>query len=628
MTDMTKEMPWIKNYEGYPPKLVYPDRTMYGCIAFSAKTFPDHDAFEYVGRNVKYKVMIREIDRIAACFDNLGINEGDKVIICLPNSPQAVYCIYAANRIGAVAVMVHPLSAGKEISNYIDMTGARIAVTLDMFFEKFPIPGKNNTLEHIIVTSPKDEMGPARAMGYQIIQGRKDPKVAYNGTIMSWMDFKTLACTYDAPEPRGGNDSVAMILFSGGTTGKSKGVLLSNMNVNASSMETGIASCCLPDGMVMAAVMPMFHGFGFCVGVHLMLMNGYKCILVPRFTPDSYAKMIAKKKPNHIAGVPTLYEHMCRSKALKNTDLSKVIGIYCGGDTLTQDLKSKFDAFLAERNCTATIREGYGATECVTACCLTPKNPAKQKRGSIGLPFPDTNYMICRVGTEECADYMEDGEICISGPGIMLGYLNEPEETANTLRVHADGITWLHTGDLGHIDSDGYVYFTQRIKRMIVSSGYNIYPSQIESVVTGHPAVKAACAVGVPDELRGSVIRLYIVTEPGVPHEDRILDMIKDLCKENFSKFSCPRQYQFLDELPVTKIGKVAYSELEEMAKKVVVPTEDLPGDGPELMVEDMLDPLPSFSSQVDAVEAILEPTIAAIKTPLDKAYKREKRKG
>ena len=209
----------------------------------------------------------------------------------------------------------------------------------------------------------------------------------------------------------------------------------------------------------------------------------------------TYAALLKKHKPNFIAGVPTLFEALLRLDGLEKLDLSCLKGMFSGGDSLSVELKKRVDQFLKEHNATIEVREGYGTTECVTASCLTPYNMSKE--GSIGIPFPDTYYKIVKVGTEDEAPYGEEGEICLSGPTVMLEYVGHPEETANTLRRHIDGLTWVHTGDLGVMDEDGFIYFRQRIKRMIITSGYNVYPSQLENILDANEFVHLSCVIAV-----------------------------------------------------------------------------------------------------------------------------------
>jgi long-chain acyl-CoA synthetase len=279
---------------------------------------------------------------------------------------------------------------------------------------------------------------------------------------------------------------------------------------------------------------------------------------------QTYADILKKQKPNIIPGVPTLFEALLRAESLEGVDLSFLKGIFSGGDSLSPELKKKADQFLKDHGCAEQIREGYGTTECVTASCLTPKDYARS--GSIGVPFPDVFYKIVTPGTTEEVDANIEGEICVSGPTVMLGYMDNPEETANTLRRHGDGRIWLHTGDLGYMDADGFVYFRQRIKRMLITSGYNVYPSQLERIIDSHEAVASSCVIGVPDDYRGQRVRAYVVTKSGITPSEELKNLLRQHCAGQIAKYALPREFCFRGELPRTRLGKVDYRALEQEA--------------------------------------------------------------
>ena len=316
----------------------------------------------------------------------------------------------------------------------------------------------------------------------------------------------------------------------------------------------------------MLAAMPLFHGFGLGVCVHSILCGGGTCILVPRFTADSYSKLVVKYRCNFIAGVPTLYEALTRTKVMNKADLSCLKGVFSGGDSLSIELKKKFDTFLKEHKATIQIREGYGTTECVTASCLTPLTKAKE--GSIGIPFPDTYYKIVKPGTDDELPYGEEGEIILAGPTVMKEYTNHLEETADTLHKDKFGTVWLHTGDLGYMDDEGFIYFRGRIKRLIVTSGYNVYPAQIENIIEKHDAVQMSCVIGVPDPYRMHKVKAYIVLKKGKVPSELLKQSILNHCKKYIAKYAMPREIEFRDDLPKTLVGKVAYRQLEEEVLK------------------------------------------------------------
>ena len=562
--NLSVKAPWIKNLGGVPAHLEYFQGSMYDKVAQIAVNYPNYIAYDFMGSKVKYKDFIRKVDECARALAAIGVKEGERVTICMPNAPQAVIMFYAVNKVGAIANMVHPLSSEKEIEFYLKESASAVCITLDRFYGKFENIRGNVPLRSLILTSIKDVLSPVKRKGYYLAAGRKIKKVPANAEIVWWEKFLRDGADYHGPyHVVRKSEDPAVILYSGGTTGTTKGILLSNMNFNALSQQIIATNPMFKPGDKMLAVMPIFHGFGLGVCIHSMLSSGGRCLLIPRFNPQSYAKLLKKHKPNFIAGVPTLYEALLRLKTLNRVDLSCLKGVFSGGDSLSIELKKRFDAFLKEHNATIPVREGYGTTECVTASCLTPSHWAKE--GSIGLPFPDTFYKIVKPGTEEEVPYGEEGEICLAGPTVMMEYINNPEETANTLRRHADGLTWVHTGDLGMMDEDGFIYFRQRIKRMIVTSGYNVYPSQIENVLDAHEYVHMSCVIGVPDPLKMQKVVAFVVLKPGLKvSQEEAKEAILEHCSKYVAKYAMPADIQFRDDMPKTLVGKVAYRILEE----------------------------------------------------------------
>ena len=562
--NLNVKTPWIKNLGGVPAHLDYYQESMYNKVAEIAENYPDYIAYDFMGGKVKYKDFIKKVDECARALAAIGVKEDERVTICMPNAPQAVIMFYAINKIGAIANMVHPLSSEKEIEFYLKESASVVCITLDQFYGKFESIRGNVPLRSLILTSIKDVLSPVKRKGYYLAQGRKIKKVPANAEIVWWEKFLRDGSHYHGPyHVERKADDPAVILYSGGTTGTTKGILLSNLNFNALAQQIIATNPMFKPGDKMLAVMPIFHGFGLGVCIHSMLANGGRCLLIPRFNPKSYAKLIKKHKPNFIAGVPSLYEALLRLNTLDGVDLSCLKGVFSGGDSLSIELKKRFDAFLRDHNANIPVREGYGTTECVTASCLTPSHWAKE--GSIGLPFPDTFYKIVKPGTEEEVPYGQEGEMCLAGPTVMMEYINNPEETASTLRRHADGLIWVHTGDLGMMDEDGFIYFRQRIKRMIVTNGYNVYPSQIENVLDAHPYVHMSCVIGIPDPLKMQKVMAFVVLKPGVKVSgEQAKTEILEHCRQYVAKYAMPADIEFRDDLPKTLVGKVAYRVLEE----------------------------------------------------------------
>ena len=559
--------PWLAFYGNTPATLNYPSCTMYQLLAETARKYPENTAYVFMGKETTYADFLKRIELAAKGLTALGICRGDRVTICMPNSPQALDCFYALNRIGAIPNMIHPLSAAKEIAVYLNMSHSKAILTLDQFYPKVAsiLPELEEECA-VLIAKIKEELPFPLSALYPLTKGaRAIPKLPKSGYRLWSEVVRAGNAVKKLPEDTGKANDCGAILYSGGTTGTTKGIMLSNKNFNALGLQT-IAASGYPSiaGMKMLSVMPVFHGFGLGIGIHTALIGGATCILVPQFTVQTYADILKKQKPDFIPGVPTLFEALLRAESLEGVDLSFLKGIFSGGDSLSPELKKKVDAFLRAHNCSQQIREGYGTTECVTASCLTPKEYARS--GSIGVPFPDTFYKIVTPGTtEECEPNIE-GEVCVSGPTVMLGYMDNPEETANTLRRHGDGRVWLHTGDLGHMDVDGFVYFRQRMKRMIISSGYNVYPSQLENIIDGHEKVLLSCVIGVKDAYRGQRIRAYVVPMPGIAPSEELKQELLNYCSQHIAKYAMPREVEFRTELPKTLVGKVAYRVLEEEA--------------------------------------------------------------
>ena len=560
---ITAKAPWVKNLGDIPAHLDYFQGSRYDMLKSVADKYPNNIAMDFMGRSTTYKQLIEQVERCAKALKTIGIRENDCVTIAMPNCPQAIAMFYAINMVGGIANMVHPLSSEKEIEFYLNESNSVTVITLDQFYHKIEAIRNNTRIVNVIIASIRDELSQPLKTGYMLTEGRKIRKIPDDAPVIRWQKFLNLSksCFWRYKVERKPEDP-AVILYSGGTTGTTKGIVLTNLNFNALSQQVIATNPMFRPGDRMLAAMPIFHGFGLGVCIHTMLTQGGRCVLVPRFTAKSYSKLITKYKCNFIAGVPTLYEALLRLPNMEKADLSSLKGVFSGGDSLTIELKKKFDKFLYDHKAVIQIREGYGTTECVTASCLTP--PTMHREGSIGLPFPDTYYKIVTPGTDEELPYREEGEILLAGPTVMREYLHHPEETAQTLRRHADGLTWVYTGDLGVMDADGFVYFRGRRKRMIITSGYNVYPAQIENILEAHEAVQRSCVIGVPDSYKMQKVKAFVMLKPGFPATEETKQSILAHCRKNIAKYAMPYDIEFRENLPTTLVGKVAYRVLED----------------------------------------------------------------
>lgn len=500
-------------------------------------------ALTYMGKSISYKEFSSKIQKLSLSLFSLGIKEGECVLVALSNIPQAVYLLYALNRIGAVPAFVSPLCSEKELEKYIKICNCRFVFAFDFLADKL------KTKEvRAITCSPFDEL-------FHFLKSKN----SYLSLLIK-AEKQNIFLTPQKPE------DTAVILFSGGTTGEPKAVELSNRNLNALALGTEAVCEGEVSGVKMLGVLPVFHGFGLGICVHTTLFFGGNVLLVPRFDVEKTARLIKHKKPQYIACVPSMLSPFMSSKALKNADLSFLSGVFSGGDYLSFNLEKSFNDFLVSHNSTVKVRQGYGLTECVAAACLMPATQSRPN--SMGKPYPDTFCKIVRVNTCLVAKESEVGEICISSDMVMKGYLNNPDETKEALKVHSDGRVWLHTGDLGYKDGDGFLYFKGRLKRIIISNGLNVYPSEIEKPLLTREDVKDCCAVGLRDEKKLSSVGLLIEMNLDSFDENEKKQELLDFLRAYVSKQALPEYIYFANEIPKTPLGKTSYREAQSLLQE------------------------------------------------------------
>lgn len=551
---------WCRFYGDVPPTLVYPDHTLAEALRLSVERHPRAVACEFLGTTLSYSELQRLVDRAADALASLGLGPGGRLLIVMPTSPQAVIAYYAANAIGAVAALVHPLSTAAEIEGYARASGARIALTLDALYPRLARALDTGALDTLVLTRLTDGLPWLTRLGFWVTRGRRIPRVPPDPRVRRWRDL--LAARHPrAPRPARDPGALGTLLFSGGTTGVPKGIMLSDRNLVTEGLQ--IASWVnMRGGDRVLAVLPLFHGFGLSALVNAPLMCGCHVILVPQFSPEIVARLIRRSRPSFIAGVPSLYDALTRHGALEGADLSCIKAAFSGGDTLPAPVKARMDRLLAASGSRARLLEGYGLTENVTGAIAMPLR--HERAGSIGVPLPDTLVTIRDPETGLEVPVGEPGEICISGPGVMLGYLNDPETTAVALRRHGDNRVWLHTGDIGKRDGDGYFYFLGRRKRMIKTSGFNVFPGEVELALCDHPAVAEAHVLGLPDESRGERVKAYVVPRPPHTGTDQLRAQLVEHCHARLAAWSCPREIEFRAELPKNRVGKVDQRALLE----------------------------------------------------------------
>ena len=586
----TIKAPWLKYYGDEKEHLEYPDFSAYKLVEYTASKHLNNISYNYYGNKVTYHEFLKQIDEVARSLIALGVKYKDVVSICMPNTPEGIISFYACNKIGAIASMIHPLSAENEIKHYLNISKSTWLIAVDFTMVKIEKIIKSTKVKKVISVGVGESMPTVMKSIYAATNVTKtlnkinpinylnDDHNELSSKKISWGSFLKLGRDYikEIDDNFKGKD-IAAILYSGGTTGTPKGVKLTNLNLNASAMQNFEHVACLKAGDKVLAIMPIFHGFGLSVCIHCVQYFGGTSILLPQFNAKTFDKIVKKYEPNVLVGVPTLFEAICNNKNFRFMNLNYLTCVISGGDSLSVELKKKFDEWLSKHHSPTTIREGYGLTECCAASCFTPLN--NYREGSIGIPYPDMYYKIVEEGTEKELPYGNEGEIVITGPTVMDGYINNKKETKQTLKKHRDGRIWLHTGDSGMMDKDGFVYFKGRLKRMIITSGYCVYPGMIENVIDSHPSVKMSCVIGIPHPYKVTVAKAFIVLNKGVKDKEAVIDSIKNLVEKNLARFSWPYEYEFRDELPKTLVGKVAYNVLmqeEQMKKKDYVASENL----------------------------------------------------
>lgn len=543
-----------------------PDVSMFGMLKISAQSHPQAYAYEYFGAKCTYGALIKKIIDVSNAYFEIGVRKGDIVTILMANTPEAVLSIYALNRIGAVSNVVHPLSAQQEIENYINSVGSRFLLCMDMCVEKVKAVINNTDLTRVIVVSAGDSMPQPLKSAYSLKNKNSNAVPKGDMRYLTWKQFTKKVYTRVGEYFPKGEDAQtpAVILHSGGTTGTPKDIMLSNRNFNAFGIQAVITLSDVSVGDKILAILPIFHGFGLGVCVHVSFCFGACSVLIPLFDSKKFGSILKKYKPTMLFGVPTLYEALINADNTDGLDLSFLKYAVSGGDALPKPLEEKVNEFFMKHNSSVCICEGYGMTEGLAALSLSVNDGYKS--GTIGKPLIGNEMCVCEPGTTNVLPCNTDGELCVCGPTIMLGYRNNELETAHTLRRHNDGKIWLHTGDMASVDEDGFVTYKLRIKRLIISSGYNVYPTQIEKVVEELPEVMKCAVVSIPHTYKKEVAKAYIVLQKGYSADTFTTDKIKQHCIKNLSKHSVPYKYEFVKELPKTPYGKVDFMKLQNMA--------------------------------------------------------------
>jgi long-chain acyl-CoA synthetase len=551
MTDMTlpndsvyAAKPWLKNYDLWAPAEINPpNQPLYQILQIASGAYREKPAVAFMGAFIDFGDVKKQVDRLATALQKLGVVKGARVGIMLPNCPQYLISFFAVVRLGAIVVNVNPIYTPREVEMVAKDSGMRAIIALDLLAPNIFGVRANTAIEHVIVTSLLD---------YSATPDKAPP------TPEGALSFKSLidgVAEVDLPrveiDPA---EDVAVLQYTGGTTGVPKGAMLTHRNLYANTLQSwawgGPLTRQGDERYLM--VIPYFHIYGQTVGLLLGAWNGAMQIPIPKFDPNLLIEAIKQHKPTFFPGAPTLYISMLNHPEIKTCGLEYVRRFNSGSAPLPLEVIERF-----EKVSGAMLYEGYGLTEASPTTHSTP-TLAKRKVGSIGLPFPSTECKIVDLETgERVVPVGETGELCVRGPQVMKGYWNRPEETAIALR---DG--WLYTGDVARMDEDGFFYIVQRKKDMIIVSGFNVYPNEVEDVLFTHPAVLEAAVIGVPDPYRGEAVKAFITLRPGAT---ATADEVIEFCRANLAKYKIPSLIEFMPSLPKSAVGKVLRRELREM---------------------------------------------------------------
>lgn len=553
------DRPWLKYYSDEAKKTKIPECTIYDYLWESNREHLDNVALNYFGYKIPYRKMFEEINKVAQAFANLGIKENDTIIIAAVTIPEVIYAFYALNQLGAISNMVDPRTSERGIQKYILESKARYILTLDILAEKIQGAIRDTSIEKMITVSATNSFVGVRGIIFDIVN-TKSHNVK---NVLPWKKFiNNRNKVVEKSSYR--KNKCCVIVHTGGTTGSPKGVMLTDDNLNAMVINAKAREGDYEIGNKFLNIMPPFIAYGLVNGIHMILSCGMENILIPQFNPDKFDKLLIKYHPTHILGVPTHYAKLFESKRLKNKDLSflKIVGV--GGDSLSVEMEKRIEEYLHMHGANITVATGYGMTEVSAAACGFHKNAYKV--GSVGIPFLNTIIRITNIETLEEQSYNEQGEIWISSPTAMLGYDNNEEETKRVVYTDANGVKWIRSGDIGHMDEQGFLYIDGRIKRIIIRyDGFKVFPTQIENVIATCPEVKTCCAIGRADKdhSQGKLPVVYITLSREKKDKMKLKEELNSLCKQMLPEYMQPIDFVFIDKMPLTANGKVDFHELE-----------------------------------------------------------------
>ena len=554
--------PWLKYYDQKFIDQTLPALSAFEYVCQRSKNHLNDTALEYYGRKFTYADLIVNVKKTAAALRGAGVKQGDIITVVSIMTPEIIALFYAADMMGATLNLVDPRYSVEGIREYIEEVDSHLLVCLNVVYERCRQAAKRTNVEKVIVLSPADSLPPVMAVGYKLTTPDKNK---YASNVIRWKQFikggegqSTAAEPYDP-------DHACVVVHTGGTTGSPKGVMLTDDCFNGIALQFQAYPKLFHRGQKLMNVMPPFIAYGFACGIHLPLVLGFTVIIIPNLDPAKLGSLVLKHKPEHMFGVPTHYQQLAADPKLRDKDLSFIINYAAGGDSLSRGAEQTVNDFLAAHGARYPIAKGYGMTEVSSAATVAAG--LDNKPGSVGIPMVNTVVAAFEPGTDQELPIGQRGELCISGPCLMKGYYNKPEETAILLRRHPDGRVWAHTGDMGYLDEDGFVYLDSRIKRMIIRhDGFKVFPSMIENVVSRHPAVHQCSVVGCADKdhTQGRLPFVYIVLKADTTAKKKqVIRELERMCAEELPEYVQPVAYKFISSMPMTPVGKVDYRQLE-----------------------------------------------------------------
>ena len=561
----SNEKPWLKFFSEEAREASMPKNTIYRHLRECSEGGHDNTALNYFGKKISYGKLLDEADRAAGAFTAAGIKKGDIVAAATVTIPEMVYALYGLNKIGAAPLIIDPRTSAAGAMSFIKETGAKVFIVIDLYYEALKDVLFESGVEKIVVISADTSL-PASIRFLKQFK-MPAPRIETSDKVLTWTQFAAFGEGIDTETAAYGDNDLAAVTLTGGTTGAPKGVMLSNDGFNAIAFDFKHCGVSYNRGQRFLNIIPMFSSYGIVSSLHMPLSLGLEVVIIPKFDPEKVGRYVKKYRPEHTLLVPAHYEKLMNSREMANGfDLSFFRTAGSGGDTMNAGLEAKLNSFLESRGCRYPLSQGYGMSEVSSAasCCCN----GNFKSLSVGYPLLTTTIGIFAPDSFNELDYGEEGEICISGPSIMLGYLNNKAETDNVIRRHPDGTLWVHSGDIGHMDPDGFVYIKGRIKRMItLFNGHKIFPTHIESVLGHHPMVASCAVVGVNDTTHAQgqlTLAVIEAKEHALEKLTAIKNELYEMCRQELEGPAKPYDIIFVESMPHTGMGKIDYIKLAE----------------------------------------------------------------